>query len=315
MGGADQARQQPADAQLGAGEPVVDAGAAEASPTSPARRMSAPSVRHRPPPYAGPFTAAIDGLRHRAHRRAPGSDMNSIARIAMRDIGSPSQSGGMPWSSRSSPEQKPRPAPVSTTTQVSLSARDGARARRTAARRCRTTSRSCRSGRFSTMQADVRDGLLDGDVAHDAGVYSAYGAADAARSRSPPARRRHRRRPDPRPRRPLLHAGARRTWAPASSRSSARRTVTTRARSGRSSAGRACTSRRSTHGKESIALDLRAERRPRRLRRAARPRRRAGRELPSRRARSTRLRLGRCARSAGHGSSTPRRRASDTPVR
>ena len=50
--------------------------------------------------------------------------MNSIARIAMRDIGSPSHPGGMPWSSRSSPEQKPRPAPVSTTAQVSLSAPD-----------------------------------------------------------------------------------------------------------------------------------------------------------------------------------------------
>src|SRR5262245_16653351 len=49
-------------------------------------------------------------------------DMNSMARMASRDIGKPSQPGGMPWSSRSSPEQKPRPAPVRMTTQVSLSA-------------------------------------------------------------------------------------------------------------------------------------------------------------------------------------------------
>ena len=73
-----------------------------------------------PPPYAAPFTAAMIGC---GTARMAGTmfDMNSMARIAMRDIGRPSQSGGMPWSSRSRPEQKPRPAPVSTTAHVSWS--------------------------------------------------------------------------------------------------------------------------------------------------------------------------------------------------
>jgi hypothetical protein len=56
------------------------------------------------------------------------SAMVCMARIAMRDIGSPSIPGGAPWSSRSSPAQKPLPAPVITTAQVSLSAATSASA-------------------------------------------------------------------------------------------------------------------------------------------------------------------------------------------
>ncbi len=87
----------------------------------PASRMSAPKHRHMPPPWAGPLIAAMIGwgmLRMVGMRSA----MVCMARMAMRDIGSPSTPGGTPWSSRSRPAQKPRPAPVRTTTQVSLSA-------------------------------------------------------------------------------------------------------------------------------------------------------------------------------------------------
>ena len=45
----------------------------------------------------------------------------SMARMARQDSGRPSVPGGMPASSRSRPEQKPAPAPVRITTQVSWS--------------------------------------------------------------------------------------------------------------------------------------------------------------------------------------------------
>ena len=88
---------------------------------SAAIRMSAPRLRHMPPPIAGPFTAAITGwgIDRRASTR---SDRYSMALTAMPDSPSPSIPGGMPESSRSAPAQNPRPVPVSTTTQVLLSA-------------------------------------------------------------------------------------------------------------------------------------------------------------------------------------------------
>ncbi len=149
-------------------------------------------------------------------------------------------------------------------------------------------------------QADVRAGLLDGDVAHDAGVYSAYGAADAARNRSPPARRRHRRRPDPRPRRPLLHAGARQPGRP---RHQGRAPAARRRRPlDRSVRRREEPVLRVAQLRQGVDRARPARRgRPRHLRRAARPRGRAGRELPSRRARAPRLRLGRAYTHAGRG--------------
>ena len=74
----------------------------------------------------------------------------AIARRAIRDIGRPAIPGGTPWSSRSRPEQKPRPAPVSTTAQVSLSAPTA----RIASWSGTTVSKESafkRSGRFSVI--------------------------------------------------------------------------------------------------------------------------------------------------------------------
>ena len=49
-------------------------------------------------------------------------EMYCIERIAIRDIGSPSQFGGIPIRSKFIPEQNAPAAPVSTTTLQSLSA-------------------------------------------------------------------------------------------------------------------------------------------------------------------------------------------------
>ena len=87
---------------------------------SEASRMSAPSGRHIPPPYAGPLIAAMIGCGI-ARIAGTTSDMYSIARIAIRASVKPSLFGGTPTSSRFRPEQKPRPLPVNTTTDVVLS--------------------------------------------------------------------------------------------------------------------------------------------------------------------------------------------------
>ena len=60
---------------------------------SPAIRMSAPNVRHSPPPIAAPFTAQITGcgIRCMAGTRSARID---IARVAMRVSVSPSMFGG-----------------------------------------------------------------------------------------------------------------------------------------------------------------------------------------------------------------------------
>lgn len=80
-----------------------------------------------PPPYDGPLTAQISGWGI-ARIAGTTSDMNAIARIAMREIGRPSLPGGMPTSVRSIPEQKPRPLPVRIATEQSLSAATSASA-------------------------------------------------------------------------------------------------------------------------------------------------------------------------------------------
>ena len=83
-------------------------------------RMSAASARHRPPPIAGPLTAAITGW---CIRRSPmiTSSSTSIDRNANVGRVSPSMFGTDPADLWSAPEENPRPAPVSTTTRTSLS--------------------------------------------------------------------------------------------------------------------------------------------------------------------------------------------------
>ena len=102
-----------------------------------------------PPPCAGPVMAAMIGCGS-ARIAGTRSDIVSMARIAILDSGRPSMLGGAPESSRSSPEQKARPAPVRRTTWQSFSAPTS----RNASYRGSTTSNDIalsRSGRFRVM--------------------------------------------------------------------------------------------------------------------------------------------------------------------
>ena len=78
--------------------------------------MSVHSDRQNPPPIAGPLIAAMTGWCSRRMVRITSSS-SSIERSAMVGRVSPSTWGMAPGSSRSAPEQKPWPAPVSTTTR------------------------------------------------------------------------------------------------------------------------------------------------------------------------------------------------------
>src|SRR6266516_3330881 len=91
--------------------------------------MSQAVARHRPPPMAAPLTAAITGWCMRRRARMT-SSRSSIERRAIEDRVSPAMFGIVPDSSRSAPEQNPSPAPVTTTTRVSLSALTSSRAAR-----------------------------------------------------------------------------------------------------------------------------------------------------------------------------------------
>src|SRR4051794_12746312 len=94
--------------------------AARNTADSDAIRMSAARLRQKPPPMAGPLTAAITGwcilrMARTTSSRIPRARRAMVGRVR------PSMWGIVPGSSRSAPEQKPFPAPVSTTTRVSLS--------------------------------------------------------------------------------------------------------------------------------------------------------------------------------------------------
>mgnify|MGYP005846463869 CR=1 FL=1 len=99
-----------------------------------------------------------DRLGQRAHARHQVRE-EAIARTAMRDIGSPAMPGGTPWSSRSSPEQKPRPAPVSTTAHTSLSAATASKASCSGATVSKESALS-RSARFSVIWATCGRGRV-----------------------------------------------------------------------------------------------------------------------------------------------------------
>src|SRR6266540_3564589 len=86
-----------------------------------AMRMSDPRARANPPPAAGPFTAAITGWRSE-RRCGIGVAMCSWGVSPACGRPSPSPPGGAPAPFRSSPEQKPRPAPVTITTRQPRSA-------------------------------------------------------------------------------------------------------------------------------------------------------------------------------------------------
>ena len=90
--------------------------------------MSVATLRQNPPPMAGPLTAPITGWCILRRVRTTSSS-SSIERWAMVVRVSPAMLGTTPASSRSAPEQKPPPAPVRTTTLVSLSSLTASRAR------------------------------------------------------------------------------------------------------------------------------------------------------------------------------------------
>ena len=82
--------------------------------------MSQASARHSPPPIAAPLTAAITGWCILRSDRMTSSS-TSIDRSANVGRVSPSMWGTEPADLWSAPEEKPRPAPVSTTTRTELS--------------------------------------------------------------------------------------------------------------------------------------------------------------------------------------------------
>ncbi len=111
--------------------------------------MSAARLRQKPPPIAAPLIAPITGwciLRNAWMT----SSRSSSARSAIDGVVSPAMFGIVPGSSRSAPEQNPWPAPVSTTTRVSLSRLTSSSASRSGI----ITSKAIafiRSGRFRVM--------------------------------------------------------------------------------------------------------------------------------------------------------------------
>ena len=78
-------------------------------------RTSAASASAIPPPAAAPLTAAITGW---GSSRIAGASAATRSWWSNRSTLSPTSPNAL----RSSPEQKPRPAPVSTTTRTDLSA-------------------------------------------------------------------------------------------------------------------------------------------------------------------------------------------------
>ena len=113
--------------------------------------MSAARARQKPPPMAAPFTAAMTGWCSRRMVEMTSSS-SSMERSAMVGSVSPSMLGMVPGFSWSAPEQKPRPAPVMTTTRTALSLPIS----RNASRKGIMTSKAMafmRSGRFSVTTA------------------------------------------------------------------------------------------------------------------------------------------------------------------
>src|SRR5680860_1156507 len=76
--------------------------------------MSVATLRQKPPPMAAPLIAPSTGWCILRRARTTSSS-NAIERRAIDERVSPAMLGTMPESSRSAPEQKPSPAPVTTT--------------------------------------------------------------------------------------------------------------------------------------------------------------------------------------------------------
>ena len=113
--------------------------------------MSAARARQNPPPMAAPFTAAMTGWCSRRMVAMTSSSI-SMERRAMVGRVRPSMLGMVPGFSWSAPEQKPRPAPVMTTTRTALSLPIS----RSASRKGIMTSKAMafmRSGRLSVTTA------------------------------------------------------------------------------------------------------------------------------------------------------------------
>ena len=113
--------------------------------------MSAARARQNPPPMAAPLTAAMTGWWSRRMVEMTSSS-SSMERSAIVGRVSPSMLGMVPGFSWSAPEQKPRPAPVMTTTRTSLSLPIS----RSASRKGIMTSKAMafmRSGRLSVTTA------------------------------------------------------------------------------------------------------------------------------------------------------------------
>src|SRR5579864_1698963 len=106
---------------------------------------------------AAPLTAAITGWCSR-RRAMITSSRSSIDRRAMADRVSPPMLGITPASSRSAPEQKPDPAPVITTTRVSLSTLTSSSASRSGIMTSKAIA-FIRSGRLRVMSVICGRGL------------------------------------------------------------------------------------------------------------------------------------------------------------
>src|ERR1700677_4572767 len=85
-----------------------------------AMRMSLARARARPPPAAGPLTAAITGWGSERKRGTSEAMWVWVAKVVPTRSRS-SAPGALPYPARSSPAQKPRPAPVRTTTRQARS--------------------------------------------------------------------------------------------------------------------------------------------------------------------------------------------------
>ena len=119
--------------------------------------MSVATLRQKPPPMAGPFTAPMTGWCILRMARMTSSS-SSMERWAIVVRVSPAMLGMTPASSRSAPEQNAPPAPVRTTTRVSLSSL----ASSSASRNGIITSNAMafmRSGRFSVISVTCGRGL------------------------------------------------------------------------------------------------------------------------------------------------------------
>ena len=81
----DRARKEVADPELRGGQPVGDTCGAEVARSASAIRMSAARLKQKPPPIAGPLTAAITGWCMRLTARIT-SSRSSIERSAIDDL-------------------------------------------------------------------------------------------------------------------------------------------------------------------------------------------------------------------------------------